>query len=84
MVKAVKNTIIKIKKDRELKENLESKEQENTFIDIWKLSKITYKINKIKMVQDIVKKEQGEELLEGPCKLFYIYYALKSIYILIN
>ena len=46
----MKNTIIKIKKDRELKENLESKEWENTFIDIRKLSKITYKINKIKTV----------------------------------
>ena len=84
MVKAAKNTIIKIKKDRELKGNLESKEQENAFIDIRKLSKITYKINKIKTVRDIVKKEQGEELLEGPYKLFYIYYVLKSIYILIN
>jgi hypothetical protein len=63
---------------------LESKEWENAFIDIRKLSKITYKINKIKTVRDIVKKEWGEELLEGPCKLFYIYYTLKSIYILIN
>ena len=80
----MKNAIIKIKKDRELKGNLESKEQENAFIDIRKLSKITYKINKIKIVWDIVKKEQGEELLEGPYKLFYIYYALKSIYIFIN
>ena len=84
MVKAAKNAIIKIKKDRELKGNLESKEWENAFIDIRKLSKITYKINKIKMVRDIVKKEQGKKLLEGPYKLFYTYYALKSIYILIN
>ena len=84
MVKAAKNAIIKIKKDRELKGNLKSKEWKNTFIDIRKLSKITYKINKIKTVRDIVKKKQGEELLESPCKLFYIYYALKSIYILIN
>jgi len=50
VVKAAKNTIIKIKKDRELKGNLESKEWENIFIDIRKLSKITYKINKIKIV----------------------------------
>ena len=57
MVKAVKNIIIEIKKDRELKGSLESKEWENTFADIRKLSKITYKINKIKMVRDIVKKE---------------------------
>ena len=84
MVKAVKNAIIEIKKDGELKGNLESKEQENAFVDIRKLSKITYKINKIKIVRDIVKKEWGEELLEGPYKLFYIYYVLKSICILIN
>ena len=50
MVKAIKNAIIEIKKDRELKGNLESKEQENAFIDIRKLSKITYRINKIKAV----------------------------------
>ena len=36
------------------------------------------------MIWDIVKKEQGEELLEGPYNLFYIYYILKSIYIFIN
>ena len=41
----------------ELKGNLESKEWENTFIDIGKLSKITYKVNKIKAVWDIIKKE---------------------------
>ena len=53
-------------------------------MDIRKLSKITYKINKIKAVRNTIKKEQGEELLEGPYKLFYTYYALKSIYIFIN
>ena len=53
-------------------------------MDIRKLFKITYKINKIKAVQNTIKKEWGEELLEGPCKLFYIYYALKSICIFIN
>ena len=53
------------------------------FIDIRKLSKITYKINKIKAVQNIIK-EWGEELLKGPYKLFYTYYTLKSIYIFIN
>ena len=41
----------------ELKGNLEGKEWENAFIDIRKLSKITYKINKIKVVRDIIKKE---------------------------
>jgi hypothetical protein len=63
---------------------LESKEWENAFVDIRKLSKITYKINEIKTIQDTVKKEWGDEFLKGPCKLFYIYYILKSIYILIN
>ena len=53
-------------------------------MDIKKLSKITHKINKIKAVRNIIKKEQGEELLEGPYKLFYIYYALKSIRVFIN
>jgi len=57
VVKAAKNAIIKIKKDRELKGSLESKKWGNTFIDIRKLSKIIYKINKIKTVRDIVKKE---------------------------
>jgi len=57
MVKAIKNIIIKIKKDKELKGNLKSKEWENAFADIRKLSKITYKINKIKAVRDIIKKE---------------------------
>jgi len=53
----VKNIIIKIKKDGELKGNLESKNWENTFIDIRKPFKIIYKINKIKAVRDTVKKE---------------------------
>ena len=35
-------------------------------------------------MRDIVKKEQGEKLLEGPYKFFYIYYTLKSIYIFNN
>jgi len=55
MVKAAKNVIIKIKKDGELKRSLGSKEWENTFADIRKLSKITYKINEIKAVRDIIK-----------------------------
>ena len=57
MVKAVKNAIIKIKKDSELKESLKNKKQDNAFTDIKKLSKITYKVNKIKTVRDTVKKE---------------------------
>ena len=84
MVKAVKNIMVKIKKDNKLKGNLGNKDWENAFTDIRKLSKITYKVNKIKAVRDIIKKEQGEELLEGPCELFYIYYILKSIRIFIN
>jgi hypothetical protein len=84
VVEAAKNAMIEIEKDGELKGNLESKEWENAFADIRKLSKITHKIDKIKTVRDTVKKEWGEELLEGPCKLFYTYYALKSIRILIN
>ena len=84
MVKATKNIIIKIEKDNKLKGSLGNKEWDITFADIKKLSKITYKINKIKIVRDIVKKEWGKELLEGPCKFFYIYYALKSIYIFSN
>ena len=62
MVKATKNTIIEIKKDSKLKESLGNKEQDNAFADIRKLSKITYKVNKIKMVRDIVKREWGEKL----------------------
>ena len=50
MVKAAKNTIVKIKKDNKLKGNLGNNNQENTFTNIKKLSKITYKINKIKAV----------------------------------
>ena len=50
IVKATKNIIVKIKKDNKLKRNLGNKDQENTFIDIKKLFKITYKINKIKVV----------------------------------
>ena len=84
MVKATKNAIVKIKKDNELKGNLGNKYQENAFVDIRKLSKITYKINKIKAVRNIIQNKQGEELLEGPYKLFYTYYALKSIHIFIN
>jgi len=57
MVKAVKNIIIKIKKDGELKRSLKSKDWENAFINIRKFFKITYKINKIKVVWDIVKKK---------------------------
>ena len=53
-------------------------------MDIRKLSKIIYKINKIKAVQNTIKNKQGEELLESPYKLFYMYYILKSIYIFIN
>jgi len=57
MVKAIKNAIIKIKKNREFKGNLKSKKWENAFADIRKLFKIIYKINEIKAVRDIVKKE---------------------------
>ena len=57
MVKAIKNTMVKIKKDNKLKGNLGNKDWENAFMDIRKLSKITYKINKIKAVQNIIKKE---------------------------
>ena len=57
MVKAAKNVIIKIKKDNKLKESLGNKKWDNAFIDIRKLSKITYKVNKIKTMRDIVKKE---------------------------
>ena len=50
VVKAAKNTMVKIKKNNKLKGNLENKNQENAFVDIKKLSKITYKIDKIKAV----------------------------------
>ena len=42
--------MVEIKKNDELKGNLGNKDQKNAFIDIRKLSKITYKINKIKAV----------------------------------
>ena len=42
--------MVKIKKDDELKGNLGNKDWENAFVDIKKLSKITYKIDKIKAV----------------------------------
>ena len=50
IVKAVKNAIVKIKKDNKLKGNLENKNWENAFVDIRKLSKIIYKINEIKAI----------------------------------
>ena len=84
VVKAIKNTIVKIKKDNELKGNLGNQDQENAFIDIRKLFKITYKINKIKAVQNTIKNKQRDKLLKGPYKLFYMYYILKYIYIFIN
>ena len=50
MVKTIKNIMVEIKKDNELKRNLRNNNQENIFINIRKLFKITYKINKIKVV----------------------------------
>jgi len=47
--------MVKIKKDNKLKRDLGNKDLGNTFTDIRKLSKITYKINKIKAVQNIIK-----------------------------
>ena len=47
--------MVEIKKDNKLKGNLGNKDQENAFIDIRKLSKIIYKINKIKAVQNTIK-----------------------------
>jgi len=76
--------MIEIKKDSELKGSLGSKEWDNAFADIRKLFKITYKVDEIKIVRDIIRKKWGKELLKGPCKFFYIYYILKSIYIFIN
>jgi len=84
VVKAIKNVIIKIKKDSEFKRSLKSKEWDNAFVDIRKLFKITYKVNKIKTVWHIVRKEWGKELLEGLYKFFYICYILKNIHIFIN
>ena len=57
VVKTAKNVIIEIEKDSKLKKSLKNKKQDNAFINIKKLSKIIYKINKIKTVQDTVKKE---------------------------
>ena len=57
MVEATKNAIIEIEKDSELKKSLGNKKWDNDFIDIKKLFKIIYKVNKIKIVRDIVKKE---------------------------
>jgi hypothetical protein len=42
--------IIEIKKNSKLKESLGNKEWDNTFTDIRKLSKFTYKANEIKTV----------------------------------
>ena len=50
IVKATKNAMVEIEKDNKLKGNLGNNNQENAFADIRKLSKITYKINKIKAV----------------------------------
>ena len=47
--------MVEIEKDDKLKRNLENKNWENAFINIKKLSKITYKINKIKAVQNTIK-----------------------------
>ena len=47
--------MVEIKKDNKLKGNLKNKDWENAFIDIRKLSKITYKINKIKIMQNTIK-----------------------------
>jgi hypothetical protein len=57
MVKATKNAIIEIEKDSEFRESLGNKEWDNAFINIRKLFKITYKVNKIKTVQNTVKKD---------------------------
>ena len=50
MVKAVKNAIVKIEKDNKFKRSLKNKKWNNTFTDIKKLFKITYKVNEIKIV----------------------------------
>ena len=84
IVEAVKNAIVEIEKDDELKGNLGNKDWENAFADIKKLSKITHKIDKIKVIQNIIKNEWGDKFLKSPCKLFYIYYILKCICIFIN
>ena len=51
----MKNIIVEIKKDNKLKGNLKNKNWKNTFVNIKKLSKITHKINKIKVVQNTIK-----------------------------
>ena len=43
--------MVKIEKDNKFKGNLGNKDWENAFADIKKLSKVTYKINKIKAVR---------------------------------
>ena len=47
--------MVEIEKDNKLKGNLGNKNCENAFVDIRKLSKITYKINKIKAVRNTIK-----------------------------
>ena len=47
--------MVKIKKDDKFKGNLGNKDWENAFINIRKLFKITYKINKIKAIQNTIK-----------------------------
>ena len=49
--------MIKIEKDSKLKKSLKNKKQDNAFTNIKKLSKITYKVNKIKIIQNTVKKK---------------------------
>jgi hypothetical protein len=64
IVKAIKYTTVKIKKNNKLKGNLKNKNWENAFIDIKKLFKITCKINKIKAVQNIIKNKWREIFLK--------------------
>ena len=47
--------MVEIKKNNKFKGNLKNKNWENAFADIKKFSKITYKINKIKAVRNIIK-----------------------------
>ena len=49
--------MVEIKKNNKLKGNLGNKDWENAFIDIRKLFKITYKINKTKAVRNTIKKK---------------------------
>ena len=44
-------------KDSKFKESLGNKKKDNIFTDIKTFFKITYKVNKIKLIQDTVKKE---------------------------